>query len=634
MSGEEAGRSGPRDVSPSDVQGRQLRMQREVPRSRSVSSGSEDEEPPEGWTEVDDDGLTSTLKRASMFVAEGIGDLLGVGGGEAAEPEESPPQPSSSSSSRPANDTPSSSSTRGRPHLSFQAAARRVQMGAQLAQGCSSTVDMAKLLREVRRPFKRLIMEVQKPSVSCARGARGELVDDRRRSASSIGADPQEVATEGSDGEAREEQSRDQQARSPLLSAIVRARLIGYVLGCCEAVASELSSNEARVWDAFVSADSTLTGTIGVHNGELEKVLTDCFGESERLQLWIDSFSDNLAGQETDEIDFADILQWHHECQEVEGLYSVFGGKSVRESLVAGFGQIIGAARPAAPRMQPQRISELRTRCAKMAPAALAEAAVAYQRSLMLTSCWQCEHKMTKIIEEAVGPGGDAKSDAQPVHVLLSLLRSINCELAPTERVLWEVIGSKDKDFDGGFTKQEVLAGIGELLVYTLERELATPSEDFEELQKLRSECQRRSVETLFGDKRVSVTISDIIWWWWDLPEEYRIAAGLSVPAALLRRSVTRKPEEMFKDKLRLSATNVSVANTALRGHVKVLAELRALVVRRTIEGLHCRSPTETWTTTTSDAGGTSAAPSEPKSARSNQREDLDDDEDGEAVAV
>merc|ERR1719272_2425166 len=187
--------------------------------------------------------------------------------------------------------------------------------------------------------------------------------------------------------------------------------------------------------------------------------------------------------------------------------------------------------------------------------------------------------------------------------MLLSLLRSINSELAPTERVLWEVIGSKDKEFDGGFTKQEVLAGIGELLVYTLERELTSPTGDFEELQRLRSECQRRSVETLFQGERLTVTIADVIWWWWDLPEEYRIAAGLSVPAALLRRSVSRKPEEMFKDKLRLAATNAQVANTALRGHVRVYAELRALVVRRTIEGLHCRSPNETWTTTTSEAG-------------------------------
>jgi len=292
--------------------------------------------------------------------------------------------------------------------------------------------------------------------------------------------------------------------------------------------------------------------------------------------------------------------------------------------------------------MRPERISELRTRCAKMAPGDLAEAAVAYQRSLMLTSCWQCESKLTQIISNAAGPSGDVPSSPQPVHVLISLLRSISSELAPTERVLWEVIGSKDKDFDGGFTKQEVLAGIGELLVYTLERELATPSEDFEELQRLRSECQRRSVESLFTERKLSVTIADIIWWWWDLPEEYRIAAGLSVPAALLRRSVTRRPEEMFKEKLRLAATNVSVANTALRGHARVYAELRALVVRRTIEGLHCRSPNETLTTCTSEAGddGTSRAASEREpdapepSLRYSEDEESEDEKADDAIRV
>lgn len=580
--------------------------ERSVPPQRQTgktSRGDDNEEPED--REDEQEGFTATLRRASMTLGAGIGGLFGVGGDSPAvpQPEQQPPHggvassSSASGSERPRNGSNGLSASQ----QSFQATGRAVAIGSRLADGCSQTVDVHRLLKETRRPFRRLIMEVQTPQLSCTKAASGVTLCDARGDQGTNGN-----GAASSSAEARDEQSRDAQARSPLLSAIVRARLIGYVLGCCEAVTSELSPDEARLWDAFVTADIKLTGTIAAAT-ELRQVLIDCFGESEHTSSWCRSMGANA--DENGEIDFADLLDWYTTTSKVESLW--FVRSSVRDSLVAGLGQILNAsaARQTAPRMRPERISQLRTRCADLAPTALAEAAVAYQRSLMLTSCWQCENRLMAIIKSASTAQGQNEQRTSLVHTLLSVLRSINSELAPTERVLWEVIGSKDSDFDCSFTKQEVLAGIGELLVYTLERELATPSEEFEELQRLRSECQRRSVETLFQEGRLTASLSDVIWWWWDLPEEYRIAAGLSVPAALLRRSVTRKPEEMFKDKLRLAATNASVANTALRGHVRAYAELRALVVRRTVEGLHCRSPTETWTTCTSDAG-TSRAPS------------------------
>mmetsp|Transcript_74790 Transcript_74790/g.216156 ORF Transcript_74790/g.216156 Transcript_74790/m.216156 type:complete len:136 (-) Transcript_74790:148-555(-) len=86
------------------------------------------------------------------------------------------------------------------------------------------------------------------------------------------------------------------------------------------------------------------------------------------------------------------------------------------------------------------------------------------------------------------------------------------------------------------------------------------------------------------------------------MPEEYRIAAGLTVPSWLLRRSVQRQPEEMFRAHLRRIVRNTDATSISLHGHVRVYGELRALAVRRSIEGLHSRTPTETQVSETSQS--------------------------------
>lgn len=460
--------------------------------------------------------------------------------------------------------------------MTFQAAARAVKIGNNLAAGSSSTVNMKKLIREARVPFQQLMAEVRTPSTRADRTSSGEAGTEGGATTTALG-----------------------RLSSQAEEAIARSQLSGYVLGCCQAIITELSMDEARLWDAFIEADRTLTATVHVHrrssrNGELSKLLTDCFGESDRLEAWL--LSIGKAADEHGEIEFADLLEWFTRDQEVEQLWFMSG--SVRASLFASLEEIMNLA-ATTPQMKPERIAELRNRCAIMSRGDLAAAAVAYQRSLLLTSCWQCENRIASTVLTAT-PDGEVTTTPQPVHVLLSLLRHISTKLAPTERVLWEVITCRNSNFDGAFTKQEVLGGIGELLVYTLERELSLPSTNFEELQRLRAKHQRRSVEKLFQGSRLSVTIADIICWWWKLPEDYRIAAGLSVPASLIKRSIHRKPEQMFVEKLRLAATNVSVANTALHGHVRVYAELRALDARRTIECLHSQSPNGTGTTCSS----------------------------------
>ena len=68
------------------------------------------------------------------------------------------------------------------------------------------------------------------------------------------------------------------------------------------------------------------------------------------------------------------------------------------------------------------------------------------------------------------------------------------------------------------------------------------------ELKELRADCQRQSIDGLFGiGEKTAVSLAEILKWWWDMPEEYRIAAGISIPSPMLRRSLQRLPEEMFK---------------------------------------------------------------------------------------
>lgn len=186
------------------------------------------------------------------------------------------------------------------------------------------------------------------------------------------------------------------------------------------------------------------------------------------------------------------------------------------------------------------------------------------------------------------------------------MLRGIHSELVPTERVLWELIFSQqEKNFDGSVAKEEVLAALEELLSFHEEDSRASPGE-LEELDSLRRQCQKKSLENLFADgRRSSVAFADVLRWWWDMPEEYREAAGLAVPASVLRQRLRRQPEEMFRGPLRRVAAEAAFARQALRGHVRAFAELRALAVRRTIEGFSIRSTAES-RTTTSDAGDVS----------------------------
>jgi len=186
---------------------------------------------------------------------------------------------------------------------------------------------------------------------------------------------------------------------------------------------------------------------------------------------------------------------------------------------------------------------------------------------------------------------------------LLVLLRVLYDEFTPSELVLWEIIGGEDEDFDGTLLMEEVFRGTSVLVAHamTYEESVSNNSgndEVFVELKHLRDECQHQSIEgVLFANKtKQSVGFAEVLKWWWDMPEEYRAAAGLSLPAEKVKTSHQRQPEEMFKTALRQVGANPAAAEFSLRGHAQLFAELQALGARRICECLKSGAGTSSGT--------------------------------------
>ncbi|CAJ1412989.1 unnamed protein product, partial [Effrenium voratum] len=378
-------------------------------------------------------------------------------------------------------------------------------------------------------------------------------------------------------------------AQSPLFSAVVRARLAAHLIGCYESVTGELSGEEIQLWDVFVRTDHKLAGALTVSLETADDICDSLAAISTRAhgEACVRALGERV--DESAECDFADLLDvW--ESERPEQLW-------LRSSIRTGLSNLLAGAGLAEP-LTVSRVPDLRARCARLSDLGLAVSAAAYQRTLVLTCSWHCEQRLKSFLSQKDSRGREVKA-------LLAVLRGIHSELVPTERVLWELMGKREKNFDGSVSKKEVLDALEDLLGFHEEDARASPGE-LEELDRLRRQCQQRSVDNLFGSgRRQVVAFADVLRWWWDMPEEYREAAGLAVPASVLRQRMRRQPEEMFRTALRRVAAEPAFARQALRGHVRAFAELRALAVRRSIESFSIRSTAES-RTTTSDAGDVS----------------------------
>lgn len=458
-----------------------------------------------------------------------------------------------------------------------------------------SCLNLDSLMNEAHLPFRQLLQEIPDPENNPG-GILSAFPQLKRLQGATQEAPELQVGDLASESGHRDDATSAAsstvatQVQSPLFSAVVRARLSSHLIGCYESVTSELSGEEIQLWDIFVNMDHTLAGSMTVSvdtAGEICSALAAISSQA-HAEACVKALAERV--DETGECDFADLLDvWESEKRPDQLWHLRRSLRSGLSHLLAGAGISDGS---------PSRVPELRARCARLSDLALAVAAAAYQRTLVLTCSWHCEQRLNGFLAPQEGGSRHAK-------VLVAVLRVIHSELVPTERVLWELINQHEKNFGGSVAKEEVLAALEELLSFHEEDSRASPGE-LEELDLLRRQCQKKSLENLFADgRRSSVAFADVLRWWWDMPEEYREAAGLAVPASVLRQRLRRQPEEMFRGPLRRVAAEAAFARQALRGHVRAFAELRALAVRRTIEGFSIRSTAES-RTTTSDAGDVS----------------------------
>ncbi|CAE7453967.1 unnamed protein product [Symbiodinium sp. CCMP2592] len=460
-----------------------------------------------------------------------------------------------------------------------------------------SSTSLDTLMNEAHLPFRQLLEEVPDPEntpggLLAAFPRLWRLCMPQEPQAAGPAADTGDDATSASSSQAFG-------AQSPLFSAVVRARLVGHLLGCHEAVSSELTAEEKQLWDVFVGIDHNLAGSMMVSLESADDLCDALASVSSRnhAEACVKALAERV--DDTGECDFADLLDVWEAAKQPDQLWQF------RSSLRNGLSNLLAGA--GITEAASSRVPEMRARCARLSDTALAMSAAAYQRALVLTCSWHCEQRLQSFLMTKGSPTERSRSE---VKSLLAVLRGIHSELVPTERVLWELMGQQQEHFDGTVGKEEVLSALEELLGFHEEDARASPGE-LEELGRLRRQCQRRSVDNLFDDRgRTVVAFADVLRWWWDMPEEYREAAGLAVPASVLRQSLRRQPEEMFRGALRRVAAEPAFARQALRGHVRAFAELRALAVRRNIESFSIRSTAES-RTTTSDAGDISLATSE-----------------------
>lgn len=467
--------------------------------------------------------------------------------------------------------------------------ATRAPRGA-VAGGTWLAADTEALLVEVRVAFGKLFMEA---------------------------VDSEEQATQSPPATGRGEevgaQGKAAGCGASLLTEMLRSQLADRLIGCHEAIASELTSVETTLFNAFVDMDTSFRGTFMVRDDHLRTVLGDLLAASERVEACLAELEDRATAD--GELDFVDLLDAFTRESVVDK------GWSLRISLRSGLLHFVAGAGAGPARMELQRMKELRARAAKVPTAALVAAIAAYQRSFVLTCSWRCEQRLAQLLPPMGGDCDDSSGSTswprqELTRALLATLSAIHADLSPTERVLWEFLGTADENFDASFTRREAAAAMDQLFRHSIgtgpncafAAEAARDGEAFEHLQRLREECHQQFLEDLFAGSREEVSLPDVLRLWWDMPEEYRNAAGLVVPPALLHRSMQAEPEEMFREHLLCSALRPDVARHALRGHARAFAHLRALAARRAIEGLHSPSPTASGTGEGSGATSESGA--------------------------
>eukprot|EP00930_Biecheleria_cincta_P000923 TRINITY_DN10210_c0_g2_i1.p1 TRINITY_DN10210_c0_g2~~TRINITY_DN10210_c0_g2_i1.p1 ORF type:complete len:600 (-),score=104.48 TRINITY_DN10210_c0_g2_i1:94-1893(-) len=372
---------------------------------------------------------------------------------------------------------------------------------------------------------------------------------------------------------------------SPLLLGLVNAHLINHILGCYEAVRSELSHSEAVLWDYFVSVDKSFKGTLQLsdeHAISLNDILETLLHSAADARACVVALQDRL--DEHRECDFADVLDVFRSQMHASQT------SRLRYGLQWSISMLLEGSGLSAPRCQNQQ-EQLRGRTEQFSTDALALGASAYQRSLVLTRSWQCERRL----ESVMGREDGKSEDLFDVSVLLRLLHRIHDELAPTERVLWELLCKYSQRFDGKFLAKDV--------ANTLDHVQSLNAEGISsDLQEHRQRFRDHSLHNLVGRSLGTTTLAGVLWWWWDMTDECREVAGFVMPTSLLRGSVVQMPEEIFRTQLGQVTANLTLMQSAIRGQVRTYAELHALATRRSIEHFFVESAVSDSSSSASEA--------------------------------
>eukprot|EP00931_Biecheleriopsis_adriatica_P006695 TRINITY_DN108059_c0_g1_i1.p1 TRINITY_DN108059_c0_g1~~TRINITY_DN108059_c0_g1_i1.p1 ORF type:complete len:730 (+),score=126.78 TRINITY_DN108059_c0_g1_i1:49-2238(+) len=466
------------------------------------------------------------------------------------------------------------------------------------------SLDIDELVEVAHVPFRQLMQSVPDP------------VDTISQERAALASHPREDPED----RGRRTSCASRSAGSPLLtlfSAVVRARLSAHIFGCHEVISSDLSPEEARLWNIFVNADISLSGALRVTPDtadELGNAFAEVMGPALSAAC-LRALRERV--DENNECDFADVLDvWTLENRP-DHFWQL--RSSLRSSVSSIANLLTGSNGVPSSR---EILPVLHARCEQLSDVALGNAASAYQRSLILTCSWRCEQRLLSFLLGSKDRPVQRRSD---VAKLLAVLHGIHSELVPTECALWELFGLHDHNFDGAVSKDEVLGMLEDLLSFHQEAGGASSGE-LEELDMLRRQCQRRSVNNLFDrHRKAEVSFAGLLKWWWDMPEDYREASAISIPAFQLQQSQHRLPEEMFRGPLRAAASDPYFARQALRWHVRTFAELRALAVRRSIDGFVPRSATASLAST-SEYGDTLTS--------SSRDRDLDGEDDADPGAL
>lgn len=389
-----------------------------------------------------------------------------------------------------------------------------------------------------------------------------------------------------------------------LSRALLAAPLLNRLGQCHDAVRSELVGEELKLWHAFIVEDADMTGTVDVRNSTLRSVLRPLASNEEEIDSWVVEVQEVVAPDHR--ATFVDLLAWWHDASLERSISLTSRASYAASSLVSvvSLGFLGGESAENIMDASKKMTKLLEKRGVELSRGELYDGVSQYERIIVDTCGYKCECTLSGTWRETGFVAG--------VDLLVSILCLIHSMLTPVERILWSLFGSVDDNFDGAYSFQEALSGVGDVVALTEDEEHARApdgEDNEEELTQLRSSILREAVEDLFKNPNLcrrqgTVSFADLLVWWEDLTDEFRAASGLHISKAALKQSRATNPSQIFKEQL----ANITGdrLEPALRGHCRLFGELHVNRLRESFNemwGVGGKGSDSDSTSETSSAG-------------------------------